>query len=243
VDSASCSVSDNFLCLTPNQTMTILASDVDPGVTGYVIAVATDSAGCPTNFNRLIGDAYVKFQSGQAANLGAVAVPALAGGLPFCDATTATLAFNNVSYHTLPRVLALDNIASALDGNSTMLVIDRIEGDLRSTLGNIGPVFGIVFDQLENPFSFQFNGGCQFRSFLNGVFPRTTPRLGSIIPAGSTGWMKFFSTDGNAIVGAALNFNPAAGTNPNAFNQGHNLHVLDSTTASLTIPVFPAGCQ
>src|SRR6185295_14486975 len=47
VDGSNCSVSDSFICLTANQTMTLNAADIDPGVTGYVIAVATDSQGCP----------------------------------------------------------------------------------------------------------------------------------------------------------------------------------------------------
>jgi len=40
-----------------------------------------------------------------------------------------------------------------------------------------------------------------------------------------------------------INFNANAGANPNAFNQGHNLHVLTLTTAaSFTIPIFPPSC-
>src|SRR5204863_3910432 len=54
--SDTCSVSDAFICLTPNQTSTFLASDLDPGTTGYLVAVATDGVtGCPIDFNYLIG--------------------------------------------------------------------------------------------------------------------------------------------------------------------------------------------
>ncbi|MEK7830744.1 MAG: hypothetical protein AAB401_06625, partial [Acidobacteriota bacterium] len=42
-----CSVADNFVCLTPNQTASFLMSDLDPGVTGYMVAVAVDALGCP----------------------------------------------------------------------------------------------------------------------------------------------------------------------------------------------------
>src|SRR5258705_646476 len=59
LDVATCSIADSFICLTPNQTASFLASDVDPGTTGYILAVATNDAGCPVNFNFLIGDAYV----------------------------------------------------------------------------------------------------------------------------------------------------------------------------------------
>jgi len=81
VDGATCSVADASLCLTPNQTKSFLASDQDPGVTGYLVAIAVDSVtGCPINFNYLIGDEYVKFASGHEANLGAEAIAALPGG-------------------------------------------------------------------------------------------------------------------------------------------------------------------
>ncbi|MDQ3011527.1 MAG: hypothetical protein M3X11_12580, partial [Acidobacteriota bacterium] len=69
--SDGCAIADAFICLTATQTATFLASDIDPGVSGYVVAIATDSNGCPVAFNFLIGDEYVKFTSGHAANLGA----------------------------------------------------------------------------------------------------------------------------------------------------------------------------
>ncbi|MEK7832872.1 MAG: HYR domain-containing protein, partial [Acidobacteriota bacterium] len=43
--SEACSVADSFICLTAQQTTHFLASDIDPGTTGYLIAAATDSAG------------------------------------------------------------------------------------------------------------------------------------------------------------------------------------------------------
>src|SRR5205085_10560052 len=42
VDGATCSIADSLVCLTPNQTASFLASDIDPGTTGYIIAVASD---------------------------------------------------------------------------------------------------------------------------------------------------------------------------------------------------------
>src|SRR5262249_22070810 len=56
VDGSSCSVADSFLCLTPQQTSSFLMSDLDPGVTGYLIAIAVNGEGCPIYFNYLIGD-------------------------------------------------------------------------------------------------------------------------------------------------------------------------------------------
>ena len=67
VDGSSCSIADSIVCLTANQTATFLASDVDPGTSGYLVAVAIDRNGCPISFNHLIGEEYVKLSSGHAA--------------------------------------------------------------------------------------------------------------------------------------------------------------------------------
>ncbi len=34
-----CSIADSYICLTANQTSSFLASDVDPGISGYLVAV------------------------------------------------------------------------------------------------------------------------------------------------------------------------------------------------------------
>lgn len=246
VDGASCSVADGFVCLTPNQTTSFLASDLDPGTSGYVIAVAVDALGCPVSFNHLIGDEFVKFSSGHTANLGAEAVTAIAGGLPFCDGntTTAELRFDGSSYSVLPTVLAADNLSSRADGNDTLLILNRIGGSLATGAGTLGSVFGILYDDAEAPVSFSFAAGtCQLRSVLSSSFPRTVPRYETFIPAGRTGWLKVSATNLGAMTGAVLNFNPNAAAQGGAFNQGHNLHKLTTTnTVAVTIPVFPPGC-
>ncbi|HMZ20536.1 MAG TPA: putative Ig domain-containing protein [Blastocatellia bacterium] len=248
VDGASCSVADGFLCLTPNQTTTFLASDLDPGTTGYIVAVAVDAAGCPTNFNFLIGDEFVKFQSGHAANLSALAVTAIAGSVSACDAnaSTAQLNFDGVSYAAVPRALALDNLPSRADGNDTMLILNRIGGNLGTGAATLGSIFGILYDDAESSLSFSLTGGCQLRGSLTNNFPRTAPRLEQFIPAGRSGWMKLYSqSDATAIglTGAAINFNTNATANAAAFNQGHNLHALTTTGAmSYVVPVFPPNC-
>ncbi len=246
VDGSSCSVADSYLCLTPNQTASFLMFDLDPGTTGYVVAVQVDCmTGCPININTLIGDEYVKLASGHAANLGAEAVSGLPGFRALCDAnsSTAELRFDGVMYNQLPRVLALDSIASRADGNDTLLIVNRIGGNLGTGASTLGTLFGILYDDTEHALSFQITGGCQIRSSLSSNFPRTAPRIETFIPAGRTGWMKLYSQSDFGILGAAINFNPNVGASAGAFNQGHNLHKLTlSPAASLTIPVFPPPC-
>lgn len=244
IDGSTCNVSDAFVCLTPWQTMTFLASDLDPGVTGYVIAVAVDGAtGCPINFNYLIGDEYVKLASGHQANLGAESFAAIAAAPANCSptATSAELRLDGQSYGQAARVLAIDNIASRADGNDELLIINRLGGDLRTSAATLGQIFSLVFDDLENSGSGTLSGGCQLATRIN--FSPGGMRFDSFVPAGRTGWMKFYGQSEIAICGAYLNFNPNAKASPGAFNHGRNLHHLSLTNAgSLTIPVAPPRC-
>jgi uncharacterized repeat protein (TIGR01451 family) len=243
VDGSTCSVADNFLCLTPNQTTSFLISDLDPGVSGYLIAVAVDTKGCPTKFNYLIGDEYVKLSSGHQANLGAEAIAAI--DTPECSSAsgTATIQFDGLQYNLLGRVVAADNLPSLADGNSTLLVLNRIGGNLAGSATTIGSLFGLLFNDAENAFSFNLTlGACQLRSTLTGSFPRTSPRYTDIVPAGRSGWMKLWlNTTGNegGLIGATINAN----SNQNGYRGGHNLHKLTMGSANLTIPIFSPSCQ
>jgi len=245
VDGTSCSVTDAYICLTANQTTSFLMSDLDPGVTGYIIAVAVDANGCPTNFNYLLGDEYVKFESGHLGNLTADCGTAIPGGVAPCQlgSSTATLNFDGQSYSRLPQTVAVDSIFDRGTGNETLLVLNRIGGDLSLGADKLGAIFGLLYNDTENAYSFTFTPGtCQFRSVLSNTFPRTTPRIETAIPAGRSGWLKLSSTS-NALTGAALNRNPNATANASAYNGAHNLHGLTlNQSVSITIPVFPPNC-
>ncbi|MGE0886656.1 MAG: beta strand repeat-containing protein [Blastocatellales bacterium] len=246
IDGSSCVVADSLLCLTPNQTTSFLTSDIDPGTTGFIIAVAVNSTGCPINFNYLVGDEYVKFSSGHEANLAAESVTAIAGGLTACNdnSVTAQINFDGVSYSPLPYVLSASSIPSRSDGNDTMLILNRIGGNLGIGVNRLDSLFGIFYDDAERGVSFSFLPGvCQFRSSINNNFPRTTPRFEQFVPPGRTGWFKLWQQNAAAMTGSLINFNPNAAASADAYNQGHNLHVLTNTTsASYIIPVFPPNC-
>ena len=249
-----CSIADSYICLTATQTASFLASDVDPGISGYIVAVAVNGVnGCPQAFNWLIGDEYIKFTSGHAANLGAVAFAALYNGvLPGCDANsvTAAIRFNGVAgagangYNCAPAVLALDNIGSRADGNDTLVIINRAGGNLGIGASTLGTLFGLLYDDAENVLSFSVTGSCQLRQSISNNFPRTTPRFETFVPAGRTGWAKVYNQTGNiAILGAAINLNPNAASSAGAFNGGHNLHHLTlNCNQTYTVPVFPPSC-
>jgi len=249
VDAALCQPADSFICLTANQTASFLTSDVDPGISGYIVAVASDLNGLPVQFNFLIGDEYVEYASGHAANLGAVAFAKVnPGATVSTDGTLALLSFNGVDYNAAPRVVALDNIQARADANDTLLILNRVGGNLATgaatlTGGGQPNLFGILYDDAETPLSFTFAAAvCQFRSSITNSFPRTAPRVESVIPAGRSGWMKIFSLIDIGIVGAQINRN-TGGSDSGAFNGGHNLHHLRLTNAAtLIIPIFPPNC-
>lgn len=245
VDGASCSPADVFVCLTKNQTAAFRASDFDPGTMGYIVAIASDVFGCPIRQNSLIGDLYVKFASGHAANLGAEAVAA--NLLPPCapEANLVALAFNGTQYDRLPATVAVDNIPSRLDGNDTLLILNRVSGNLAIGADALGSVFGFLFNDAENAYSFSIaSNQCQIKTSITNTTPRTTPRFTTVVPAGRSGWMKLYSISGNTpLLGAVINFNPAATASPTAFNGGHNLHKLSLVpAATIIVPIFPSNC-
>lgn len=242
---SSCDVASVFLCLTPNQTASFFASDIDPGIRGYIAAVATDDDGWPVSFNFLIGEEYVKLASGHRAKFNAEAIAALYTGR-LRDSSPlrrrVRLKFNGIDYNQVPRVLALASIPSLGDSNSTLLIVNRIGGSLSAEADVIGLISGTLYDDLENPYSFTSSGGCQLFSQLTDKFPSTLPVFSVVIPAGRTGWMKFHATGGGGIFGVAINRNPNVASSLFAYDGGDNLHKLTLTTDSLLIPVIPPPC-
>ncbi len=249
IDGNSCSIADRFLCLTPQQTTTLFAGDQDPGITGYLVAIAVDLVrGVPTRFNYLIGSEFVKFATGHFAGLGAEAYSKLTDtNFISVDQTQAGLFFDDLalpgSYNRLARVLAISSIASRRDGNDTLLIINSMSGDFRTAAFNIGNVFGLLYNEAEESFSFTFPAGCQLRATLSNVFPRTTPRFEVIIPAGQIGWLKLWAVGNVGLTGSVINFNPNAAASQDAFSGGRNLHKLTLLPVGFfPMPIFPPNC-
>ena len=247
VEGSSCSIADRYICLTETQTMTFLATEQDPGTIGYLVAIAVDGInGCPVNFNFLIGDEYIKLETGHFANLAAVSISAIAATPTACtaDSVSTTINFNGTAYNYVPSVLAIDSIGSPGDGNVVRVWVNRVGGSLISGAASIGTIFGLLFDDQESSHSYTITGnGCQRGATLSDTFPRTSPRFSVVIPSGQTGWTKFWATSQPVgILGASINFNAGAGTSAGAFNSGHNMHILKLTTDAYTIPIFAPSC-
>ncbi len=261
IENQSCQVADLFTCLTGFQTMSFFASDYDPGVTGFVVAVAVNEQGLPRDFNFLIGSEYVKFLSGHEANLLAEPMTIFNHARSYeavggSGSSQVDLIFDDEGYEKLPSELALNNIPSVLDQNQTMLIINRIGGDLGDQVANIGALNGLLYNEAERGFSFILRpSGCQLIQTLSDSSLRTAPAFTRVIPMGASGWMRLFTTDKvdntpqgtasdpRAILGAMLNFN-TLGPNSKGFTQGHNLHrLIKAPVTKLRMPVIvPGGC-
>lgn len=242
VNGDSGTVNDTYLCLTPVQTAVFFASDVDPGVRGYAVAVAVGSNGAPIKFNDLRGDAAIKLATGHRASLKAQAIAAIT--LPAFSGSTATLNFDGVAYNRMPRALALDQIKSRSDGNSTLLVLTRVTGNYAAPNGRdlIGECSGYLYDHTAFGRNFSFTGS---KSQLVELVRNDFPLLGfdTFIPAGRSGWFYVAATQDAGLFGAVLNTNSNSGTQPRAFSGGNNLRALSlSSSNSITIPVIPPSC-
>lgn len=245
--SSLCSVADFKARLTQNQTYAFEVSDVDPDISGYIIAVAENNEGVPISHNALIGDIYIR-DDAKSVNLNAVSFAADWGaiGTPIPSASgashTIAIEFSGApgGYNKLPAAVALSNIPSRATGDRTLLVLNSIGGDYATSAGDgTRAIFGILYDDAERSASFSLSFNCQYARMIEDSAPRTVPRFSTFVPAGRTGWMRLYSQDGTkGLMGAMMVWNIA----PGGARQGaHNLHHLTvtSTATSATLPVFP----
>jgi hypothetical protein len=222
-----------LLLLAPKQVLSMLASQVAPNLEGYAIAVAVDGeTGCPVSFNHLSGRAAIKLASGHRAELGAEAIAALYSGTAAeCTAMSSieTLNFDGVQYNMLAATVAIDSFGSTADGDSGLLVLNRIGGDLTvraETLGIAYEAFGSGGSAGNGVVN---SNASQLRTSTEDLLP---------LPTGESAWATIDA--GGGIGGAFLNVNPNAAAATGAFTGGHNLHRLTLVADSLVVPVLPA---
>ncbi|MFN6202325.1 MAG: hypothetical protein ACK496_07570 [Acidobacteriota bacterium] len=240
VDGLTGSVADNFICLTANQTASFLMSDMDPDVSGYLIAVVVNENGCPIRMNSLIGETAVRTTAGFYATVPAEGVAALATPSCLATATETTLRLDGQQYSLLGRTLAVDSVLSPASGDRTMIVVNGIGGNLTGAAPQLGKVNGLIFDDVEQAYSFTSTEGVQMAQILTSTYPRSTPRFTTIVPAGRTGWIKLASQNtAIALTGLRMTSNNP----PGSFGDGINLHKLTLGPTTLTIPVIMPSCQ
>jgi len=228
VDTRDCTVADYGVSLTPSQTLSFSMSDFDPGVQGYLVAVANDGA-IPTQFNSLIGSAFIRENDGRQAILPALSFPKLSpGSIEANDDGTFTLKFNGTDYDRLPSALAITSFNSEITDSNTLTIYspsnNLITGSLVTT-----SVFTLLFDDAERSLSGSFTFRCYKNDTLTTIFNRGGG-ISKHVSAGKSGWIKLSSS--RPLLGSIISKGPI-------FGGGYNLPAL-ATVPSYEITV-PAG--
>ncbi len=251
---AACTQADMAICLTPNASTSFLASDMDPLNTGYLIAVAVDSDGCPINQNGLIGNAFVN-DGNYVGNYGAEAFWAYgtAPQMATCDMVNmvATLNFNVLScvgtgLDALPSQFVAE-IQSPLNSVGQKIVVAGLSGDISAGTDNLkaGSAMtgiGVLYNQDEaaGSFSNPFTGACLKSTVITTTSPRVPGGLGTgaraLVKTGEVATMKWNVRGAVGLIMTPTN----AG---NSWSGIRTLHKTNVAANTLTIPVYAPTCE
>lgn len=237
VDGQTCSIADRFICLTQAQRVSFNVRDEDPGVRGFLIAVVVDFNGCPRQ-GLIYGDAFVRNgdQVGayQATHFGQLRPIQCDPNAPFV-----TLNLDGVDYSKAFGTVFLPTLVNPTIGTTTAVLV-RVGGDLHSTIGPIGTLFGVLYNDVEDAISYTLNGPCQYIFNFGQPEPRTVPRFPVFIPPGTTGWTRLWSVSAPQRGLAGIFIITAAG-NENV-RAGYSIPAGSLVNSSFIMPVFPPSC-
>ncbi len=236
IDGTTCQQSDSFLCLTPNASFSFKASEYDAETTGWILAVAVDAQGRPTQYNGLIGNAFVR-DGEYVGNYGAESFRANSPLLASINNDTATLFFDGASYDAMPNQFAVE-IQSAADAAGQRVVTVGLQGDLSQSQVRGAAQVGIgrVINGNENPsgsFIGWLQGGCQAQALISQTSPRVPSGMNKMVPSGQSGTMLF-----NIGAGVGIVMTPRSAP----WKGIRTLHKTGLTATTLTIPLLVPVC-
>ncbi len=214
------------------QSLTFLASDVDPDIQGYLMVTVVDWTGAPTKANVLIGSETINDQHGVRANIPAFAVQKLREGVAAlsADGRTAALRFDGVTYTALPGQLVVDSIPSQVNGfNVTRLMLLTLPEDITASNLLQSVATATLFSSGGDSQLLRVRIGAQRYATLHAL-ARGIENL--LIPQNRTGWMSITETQGRPILGAVFNVGEA---------ESGRLLTASSVVPdySISVPVFP----
>lgn len=244
LNGANCSPADTFICLTPNGSLQIRASEYDPLTTGYLIAVAVDEQGRPVQNNSFIGSAFVRDDVGGIIDsYGAEAFQKLSPGALALDADGgATLYLDGADYDPAPIQLAATLQDPVIARQS--LVIASLRGDLGTKLDATAQSgVGGVWRDDEAPASFTngLGSGCLIERAVTNQNFRLVPGTLTSFLQNRTGYLKVNLT--SPAVGLLLTRQGAPGQPQGRFAGIRSLHKTAVTASALRLPVFTPVCQ
>jgi hypothetical protein len=229
VDGSTCSVANARATLLPNQTASFLASDIDPGVVGYIVAVA-NLGGVPVWFNNLVGDAYIRKIDGQVAMLPAVAVSRVSHrDVELATESSADLIFDGSEYERLPQVVVASSFNSQITHDTTLVTYVPTP-NLGFSVNKASTITTLVYDDTGRVRSTSLITRCYRRTPLSSL--RMSEDLNDFVKAGRTGWIKMMTTGELPLLGAIFTSGPL-------FNGALNFrHISMLKTYTITVPVI-----
>ncbi len=238
VSGSNCQTLRLEACLQPRQTLSFLASDIDPGVRGYIVVVAVDSAGQPTQFNWLTGNAQVKLPSPLSglpydAVLSAVAIAKRSSGSVPNNGGVAEMIFNDSEYDRLPAHVVAEHVPSQFGNtNATTLMLYRPLANLAG-----GAVSGTIQVSADNDQGSRGSGSVSFSCYsqINVPLLQMQPPLNQFLPSGTSAWFNLSTADSLPLLAAQLN----AGR----FSSGSTLRPLTFTADyRISMPISASAC-
>jgi hypothetical protein len=244
INASTCETTSYGICLAAQQTMSFQMSDLDPGVKGYIVAVATNAQGEPIQFNWLIGNAVVK-QS--AANIGgrqftailsALAIAKRSGGAVANSGGSAEMIFDDVQYERLPGQIAFDSVPSQFNGlNSTTISLFRPPTNLAGEAASANvQLSGWGKNDQDQVIATGGNASviC-YSDFAVSALRLSPTTAAQLLPSGSTAWFAASTLDGQPLLGAQLN--------SGEYNGGVNARPLTFVSEyKIRVPITPVTC-
>lgn len=238
IDGTSCQQSDFFVCLTPNASISLKASEYDPETTGWLLAVAVGRDGRPVQNNALIGNAFVN-DGLYVDNYGAESFAAKSANVAVVQNNTARLLFNDVGYEAVPDQFGIE-IQSPVDAPGQRIVTVGLLGDLTtSQLSGAAQIgVGTIFNGNEKPsgsFSNLLAGNCQAITTLSTSNPRVPGGMTTMVPSSQVGTLRF-----NVGASVGLLLTPRGGVK--GWHGIRALHKTHTTFSTIAIPLLTPVC-
>jgi hypothetical protein len=191
------------LSLMPNQTLSFLTSQFDPGVKGYLLAVATDGS-VPVQNNSLIGTALIRESDGHQVLLPAFPIAKISPGQVAKDSNedSVRLRFNGIEYERLPGSLAVASFNSETADASSLIVYSPAS-DLVSGSTDTINIYSLIFDDAQRsiPGNFSIQG---YRAGPLSAFFNRQRGITRHSPMPKMGWIRL-SAGSLPILGAVIN--------------------------------------
>lgn len=243
VTGATCQPTEVQLCLAAQQTVSLLMSDIDPGVRGYAVAIATNLQGEPIQFNWLTGNLVLRQPANNISGsynsvLGAVAIAKRKEGTVANVNGFADMIFDDVTYDRLPGQISFDSVPSQVSAtNATLLSIYRPLADLSGAVSSTSvQITGFGQNSQGQVVSSAGNlSSACYSEVAMGAFRLQPTPINQLLPSGTTAWFVASSNDLLPLMGAQFN--------SGEFNSGGNARPLSfSAEFKIRIPVSPVTC-